>query len=63
MELIRNIYAIAFAVAVASFGILAIAAVAEWTLPHLVTQALAAGVAFGLLVGILASAAARSRWC
>ena len=59
MELIRNIYSIAYVVAGASFGLLAIAAVAEWKLPYLVTQALTAGVGFGLVVGVLASVAAR----
>ena len=49
MELIRNVYSIAYVVAGASFGLLAIAAVAEWKLPYLVTQALTASV--GLRTG------------
>ena len=61
MQVIATVAMVSFAVAATSFGLLAIEAVSEWTLPYFMTQTLAAGVVFGLLVGIFASTAARSR--
>ena len=61
MQLIGSIISISCFVAVASFGLLAIDAVSEWSFPSSVTWALAHGVALGLMVCALVSEAVRRR--